>query len=151
DSCLGPHELVGYEAILAFAFRRACRLTLPSSGRSPSGFACWKPPLTSNVRAQHMMGFQVRAAEPGDADAIVHVFKRSIRELCVADHRDDPAILEWWLSNKTAKNILAWMSAEDNYTIVAEDHSKVCGVAFLNRSGEIRACYLVPEMKGRGV
>jgi N-acetylglutamate synthase-like GNAT family acetyltransferase len=97
------------------------------------------------------MPFQVRTARPGDAEAVVNILRRSIRELCIADHKNDPTILEWWLSNKTAKNVLAWLNAEDNYMVVAEDQSRVCGAALLNRTGEIRLCYLLPEVKARGV
>jgi hypothetical protein len=44
---------------------------------------------------------RIRNAVPEDAAAACEVMRRSIAELCVADHRNDPAILERWLANKT--------------------------------------------------
>src|SRR4030081_887953 len=44
---------------------------------------------------------KVRDAGPEDAAAACQVILRSIAELCVADHRNDPEILGRWLSNKT--------------------------------------------------
>ena len=38
---------------------------------------------------------------PDDAIAGCDVLKRSIAELCIADHKNDPAILARWLGNKT--------------------------------------------------
>jgi hypothetical protein len=39
--------------------------------------------------------------ETEDAPAACDVLRRSISELCVADHGNDPTILARWLSNKT--------------------------------------------------
>jgi hypothetical protein len=40
----------------------------------------------------------IRRARPADADAIVTVLGRSITELCVDDHHNDPGVLGGWLS-----------------------------------------------------
>jgi len=44
---------------------------------------------------------KIRDARVVDAPAARQVLRRSIIELCVADHRNDPAILTKWLANKT--------------------------------------------------
>jgi hypothetical protein len=43
---------------------------------------------------------KIRDATPDDADAACDVLRRSISKLCVADHGNDPAILNAWLGNK---------------------------------------------------
>ena len=40
---------------------------------------------------------EIRDAMPDDAIAGCDVLKRSIAELCIADHKNDPAILARWL------------------------------------------------------
>jgi hypothetical protein len=44
---------------------------------------------------------EVRDAVREDAPAACEVIRRSISELCEADHRNDPEILKRWLANKT--------------------------------------------------
>jgi len=44
---------------------------------------------------------EIRDAVAEDAPAACQVVRRSISELCIADHRSDPTILMRWLSNKT--------------------------------------------------
>jgi ribosomal protein S18 acetylase RimI-like enzyme len=93
----------------------------------------------------------IRSAQPNDAPAAVHVMRRSIIELCVPDHRNDPATLELWLQNKTVDRFLAWLAHTDNYTVVAESGSEVTGIGMINRSGEVLLCYVLPGMEHRGV
>jgi GNAT superfamily N-acetyltransferase len=92
-----------------------------------------------------------RIAEPRDADAAVLVLRRSITELCVADHRNDPTTLQKWLENKTVENFHAWLAAESNFCVVTESNSEVNGVGLVHREGEIRLCYVAPGNQGRGL
>jgi hypothetical protein len=41
----------------------------------------------------------IRDTVPDDAVAACHVLRESISRLCIADHRNDPAILNAWLAN----------------------------------------------------
>jgi hypothetical protein len=50
---------------------------------------------------------QIRDAIPEDSPTACIVLKRSIAELCEADHRNDPSILVRWLGNKTHDNFCA--------------------------------------------
>ena len=59
-----------------------------------------------------------RIAEPRDADAAVRVLRRSITELCVADHHNAPTTLQKWLQNKTVENFHSWLAAESNFCVV---------------------------------
>jgi hypothetical protein len=48
---------------------------------------------------------EIRAAVPEDALAACEVMRRSISELCEADHRNDPVILGRWLANKAPETV----------------------------------------------
>jgi hypothetical protein len=51
---------------------------------------------------------RIRDAVPEDAVAACEVMRRSIAELYVADHHNDPAILERWL-DKTPEIFKSWI------------------------------------------
>lgn len=55
------------------------------------------------------------------------VIRRSVEELCQADHEGDPAILEHWLANKTPKQVRTWIEAEPTEVFV--------GVGLAGKSG----------------
>jgi hypothetical protein len=70
----------------------------------------------------------IRRAVPADAPAMSAVLIASITELCVADHKNDPAALASWLANKTPEGVGVWFTNPANTILVAE------------RNGEIAAC-----------
>jgi hypothetical protein len=61
--------------------------------------------------------------------------KRSIAELCVADHRNDPAILARWLGNKTVENFVDWVRQPDNSLMVAVEDSELLAVGSVTDAG----------------
>ncbi len=65
------------------------------------------------------MGIQIRTAGPDDAADACRVLCRSITECCVADHHDQPAVLQGWLGNKTPDNVASWIASPSNHTLVA--------------------------------
>ena len=93
----------------------------------------------------------VRRAEPRDAEAAVDVVRRSITELCGADHKGDPDTLGKWLSNKTPRHFLGWLENRDNFCAVAVEGDAILGVALINRGGEISLFYLAPNVQRRGI
>jgi len=93
----------------------------------------------------------VRCATDADAEAAVEVLRRSIKELCIADHQNDALTLERWLRNKTPENFRIWLSAPDNYMVVAEVDGTICGVGAIRRSGDVGLCYVHPSYQRRGV
>jgi GNAT superfamily N-acetyltransferase len=95
--------------------------------------------------------FAVRTAEAKDAAAAVELVRRSITELCMADHHGDAETLAKWLSNKTVPNLAAWFSSNDNFCVIAESAGRVVGVGLLHRSGEINLFYLAPGVQRRGI
>ena len=93
----------------------------------------------------------VRAAQHADAAAACQVLRRSITELCHADHGGDSAILEKWLANKTPESVAGWIADADNRVFVAERQGEILGVAAINVRGEILLNYVSPDARLRGV
>src|ERR1019366_951048 len=78
------------------------------------------------------------------------VMRRSIAELCVADHRNDPAITERWLSNKTPEIFKSWIRP-DNSVLVAVEDNRIFAVGCVTDAGEITLNYVSPDARFRGV
>ena len=93
----------------------------------------------------------VRQATVADAEAFCRVLCRSITECCLVDHRNDPTNLAEWLANKTPENVRDWIGADGNYSVVAEFDGSIVGVAMLFPSGTLALCYLLPEVRFRGL
>jgi GNAT superfamily N-acetyltransferase len=94
---------------------------------------------------------QIREAIADDAIEACQVLRRSIAELCSADHRDDPAILQNWLSNKTPANVRSWIAQADNHVFVATDGSAIVAVGSVTSSGEITLNYVSPDARFAGI
>jgi N-acetylglutamate synthase-like GNAT family acetyltransferase len=92
-----------------------------------------------------------RLATPADADAALAVLKNSITQLCGVDHQSDGPTLERWLRNKTPEQFDRWVHDPDTRLVVAEFDSTIVGVTALHRSGEIRLCYVRPDLVRSGV
>ncbi len=70
----------------------------------------------------------IRPALAADAEQAASVLRRSISELCVADHGDDPGVLGQWLRNKTPDTVRVWIEAPDRQILVAEEDGILLGV-----------------------
>jgi GNAT superfamily N-acetyltransferase len=97
------------------------------------------------------MGVDVRLAVLADAPAATELLRRSISKLCVADHHDDPALLQAWLENKTVSNVATWIGSANNYCVVASMDEAICGFGAMTTEGEIMLCYVEPAVRFRGV
>lgn len=75
---------------------------------------------------------------------------KSITALCVADHRNDPAILERWLGNKTPEIFRSWIRPENSLLVAVEDDS-ILAVGCVANWGEITLNYVSPDARFRGV
>jgi GNAT superfamily N-acetyltransferase len=93
----------------------------------------------------------IRFAEPSDADAAIDVLRRSITELCIADHQGDRDMLSQWLANKTPQHFRAWLADRDHVCLIAEESGALVGVGLIHRDGELRLCYVAPGAQRRGV
>ena len=94
---------------------------------------------------------QFREASVEDAVEACQVVRRSIAELCRADHQDDPIILEGWLSNNTPDNMRSWIADPSIYVVVATEGAAIIGVGAITASGEIILNYVSPDARFRGV
>ena len=96
-----------------------------------------------------MKTVEIRKATPEDAEAACAVVRRSIVELCRADHQGDAATIAAWLANKTTENMCRWIAA--SHVFVAAQQGRILGVAAMMPSGEITLNYVSPEARFRGV
>lgn len=95
--------------------------------------------------------FEIRAAQMREAAAICEVLRRSIVELCAPDHRNDPARLAEWLSNKTPENVANWIADPATCMFVAAADAKVLAVGSVLGHGEIALNYVSPDGRFRGI
>lgn len=93
----------------------------------------------------------VRPATPADAPAMSAVLTASIRDLCAADHRNDPAILTHWLRNKTPDMVLRMLDNPNALLLVAEHDGEIAAVGCLNGADEIGLNYVAPTHRFAGV
>ncbi len=94
---------------------------------------------------------EIREAVAEDAEQACAVLRRSIRDLCHADHNGDAARLADWLANKTPENVAAWIRNPQSYVFVAAEGETVLGVAAMTKAGEITLNYVSPDARFRGV
>ena len=94
---------------------------------------------------------EIRQATIEDAPAACEVLRRSIVELCIADHHNDPAILERWLANKTPGVVASWIANPGNMMLVAVGDGVILGVGSVTGAGEITLNYVSPDARFHGV
>ena len=97
------------------------------------------------------MSLVIRDAAEDDAAAACIVMRRSIAELCGADHRGDEQILGRWLANKTEANFAAWRADPHNALLVAEEDGALLAVGAVRDTGEITLNYVSPDARFQGV
>jgi GNAT superfamily N-acetyltransferase len=94
---------------------------------------------------------EIRDAVAEDAEAGCQVLRRSITELCYADHRNDPSILVRWLANKTPEYFISWIKQPGNSLMVAVENSSILAVGSVTDAGQITLNYVSPDARFRGV
>src|SRR5207253_1428423 len=94
---------------------------------------------------------EIRDALAEDALAACEVLRRSILELCVADHGNDPAILKHWLSNKTPEIVASWIAHPETSMLVATEDDTILAVGSVTNAGVITLNYVSPDARFRGV
>jgi GNAT superfamily N-acetyltransferase len=97
------------------------------------------------------MELNIRDAKAEDAPEAILVLKRSIAELCVADHHNDAKILGNWLGNKTPENFVGWVNQPDNSVLVALENGQILAVGSVTNAGMIGLNYVSPDARFRGV
>jgi GNAT superfamily N-acetyltransferase len=92
-----------------------------------------------------------RPARPDEAAAACTVLRRSIEDLCKADHRDDPLVLDAWLANKTPEHVAAWIADNPTGVLVGVGPDGIVSVGSVTAEGDIRLNYVAPWARFRGV
>ena len=95
--------------------------------------------------------YMIRPAASDDVAAATALVRRSIAELCQADHHNIPPIVEGMLINKTQDNMQAWVETPGSYVLVAEAGPILAGVGGLTGDGEITLLYVAPDFRFQGV
>jgi GNAT superfamily N-acetyltransferase len=116
--------------------------------QATSQWACLLSGCPLNAKNHRM---QIRDATPEDASAACIVLKRSIAELCEADHQNDPSILARWLGNKTPDNFCAWVKQPGNSVLVAVEDKDILAVGSVTDAGTIGLNYVSPDARFQGV
>ncbi|WP_406645645.1 GNAT family N-acetyltransferase [Aliisedimentitalea scapharcae] len=100
------------------------------------------------------VGRLTRRATVFDVFDISRVLCSSIRELCRADHLDDPTALQDWLHNKTPEHIRDWLGDPGEIWVIEVDGhlAAVGGIGPLaEREGLITLNYVSPEFRFQGL
>lgn len=90
----------------------------------------------------------IEIAKKSDAQEIANIIISSIKK-CSLDHKNDPKIIEDWLSNKSLENISLWI--DNTYSFVYRKNSKLIGFISFSKKGLILLNYTLPENQGEGV
>lgn len=94
---------------------------------------------------------EIRRATHADAVEGTYVLRRSISELCMADHGGDKEAIAAWSANKTPQVWMMWIDQESTELYVAVDAGRIVGVGMLGGTGEILLNYVSPDARWRGV
>jgi GNAT superfamily N-acetyltransferase len=79
------------------------------------------------------------------------VLRASIIELCVADHGNDPTLMERWLANKQPEIVANWIANPEHSVMLAVEGEQVLAVGSVTNLGEITLNYVSPSARFRGV
>ena len=90
-----------------------------------------------------------RPAHPAEATEACTVIRRSILELCIADHGDDAAILEAWLANKTPERLRSWIEINPASLLVGVGAGGIAGVGCVLPNGAVALNYVAPRRCAR--
>ncbi|HEX7819952.1 MAG TPA: GNAT family N-acetyltransferase [Sphingobium sp.] len=94
---------------------------------------------------------RIRAGQAFDADSGSEILRRSISELCHADHEGDPDRIRNWIGNKTSETWKLWIGRKDATVYVAEKQARILGVSMMDHVGNIMLNYVSPDDRWRGV
>jgi GNAT superfamily N-acetyltransferase len=115
-----------------------------------AGISAFGGRLVALAVRPHNGEMEIRDAVTEDASAACEVLRRSISELCVADHGNDPTILMRWLSDKTPEIVASWTAHPETSMLVAVEHGTILAVGSVTNTG-ITLNYVSPDARFRGV
>lgn len=94
----------------------------------------------------------IREAKGQDAVPACHILRRSIEEdASPAMGQYDPALCKS-LGDEAPERVRKWIESPEYYSVVAENaDGELVGFSLLARTGELKLCYVLPEVKQQGV
>lgn len=94
---------------------------------------------------------RIRGSVAADAEGAARVLRRSITELCRADHKDVQEDLDNWLADKTPASVKNWIGEPDSFcaTVIA-DTGEIAGFGMICRPGVLKLLYISPDHIGAG-
>ncbi len=92
----------------------------------------------------------VRPPRIGEAVRISRVIRRSIVELCDADHGGDTHRIADWLANKSPQQVSRWILDRQQIWCIA-GRSEIEGAGAIGRDGRLRLLYVDPAARFSGV
>jgi len=94
--------------------------------------------------------YLIRAAKMDDCVRIAELVRRSITELCEADHNGNEGKIKIWMKNKTLAQIQNWQASNRFQLFVREHKSKIAAVGCHDQEGQILLNYVSPEHQFHG-
>lgn len=95
-------------------------------------------------------GIQLRRATVFDVFDMSQILTRSIRDLCSADHGDDPNLVSLWTANKDPQTIRTWIISGAELWL-AERSGRPAAVGGLAQGNTISLLYVDPDHLRQGV
>jgi GNAT superfamily N-acetyltransferase len=94
----------------------------------------------------------VRPATDADIPAMSEILTASIRELCAADHRNEPALVSRWTANKSHDGVAKMLANPDGRFFIAEHDGVPAAVGCIHIAArEIGLNYVHPAHRFAGV
>ena len=93
----------------------------------------------------------IRRVNDADAETLSELLCASIRELCAADHKNDPERIEQWTANKTPAHLAHWISDPRRSLYLAERDGQTAGIGCIGEDGDILLNYVAPANRFCGV
>ena len=101
--------------------------------------------------ASNLQDWTFRPAILGEAEEACAAIRRSIIELCGADHDGNPAILDRWLANKTPDQVARWVASNPGGVFAGTGGAGIGGVGMVMPDGKIALNYVAPWARFSGV
>lgn len=93
----------------------------------------------------------IRPVVEDDADTLSRILCESIRQLCAADHKSDPALVGNWTANKTPEQMKRWIANPQVTLVIAERDGQAAGAGCNSADGEVFLNYVSPDHRFCGV
>jgi len=89
-------------------------------------------------------------AEKESIARIISVINDSIENLCHQDHLNKKKHLDEWLNERSQVNLENQLFHDNTQTFVCVDKGKIIGVSQIDKSGDLKLCYVHSQYTGIG-